>query len=122
MTPICALLVDDNGDFLDAAERLLGVTGTIAVVGRATSGREALEQVNRLHPDLVLMDWAMPGMSGLEATRHLKNRAEPPLVVLVTAHDAPRYRTAAREAGADGFVPKAEFHTQLVPLIQSLCA
>ena len=121
MAPICALLVDDNGDFLDAAERLLSVTGDVAVIGRATSAIDAFEQVNRLNPDLVLMDWSMPGMSGLEATRYLKSWTTPPLVVLVTVHDAPRYRVAAQEAGADGFVPKSEVHTQLVALLRRLC-
>lgn len=122
MEPICTLLVDDNGDFLDAAERLLSLIGNIAVIGRATSGSEALEQVGRLKPDLVLMDWAMPGMSGLETTRHLKSGAMPPRVVLVTAHDAPRYRMAAQEAGADGFVHKVDFQEQFLLLFRELFA
>ena len=120
MRPICTLLVDDNSDFLDAAARLLDDIENVAVVGRAASGAEALEQAARLRPDLVLMDWAMPGMNGLEAMRHLKSFEQPPLVVLVTLHDAPPYRAAACEAGADGFVHKAEFHAQVPSLIQEL--
>ena len=120
MDPICTLLVDDNGDFLDAAERLLSLMENIMVIGRATSGAEALEQVRRLKPDLVLMDWSMPGMSGLEATRHLKSGSKAPCIFMVTVHDAPRYRTAAEEAGADGFLPKVHFQEHFSLLMKQL--
>src|SRR5262249_59931152 len=66
------LLVDDNHDFLASVERFLSVEPGIAVVGRAASGREALDQVGRLRPEVVVMDLSMPEMDGLEATQRLK--------------------------------------------------
>ena len=73
-----------------------------------------------LQPDLVVMDWAMPRMNGLEATRHLKNQSNPPCVVMVTVHSALPYQNAAHAAGADGFLNKNDIEEQLPVLIQSL--
>jgi NarL family two-component system response regulator LiaR len=120
LTPLRILLVDDNVQFLDVAARTLAAVPAIEVVGRALSGREALEQVSQLQPDLVLMDVAMPNMNGLEATRHIKARPDAPRVVMLTLHDAPEYRAAAAAVGADDFVSKAEFHARVLPLIHAL--
>src|SRR5262249_56452557 len=81
----------------------------VEVVGRALDGYQAMEEVARLSPDLVLMDIAMPGLSGLEVTRRLKTWTSGPLVVLLTLYDTPEYRAAAVAVGADGFVSKADF-------------
>jgi len=120
LTPLRILLVDDNAQFLEVAARTLATVPAIEVVGRALSGREALEQVSQLQPDLVLMDVAMPNMNGLEATRHIKARPDAPRVVMLTLHDAPEYRAAAAAVGADDFVSKAEFHARVLPLIHAL--
>jgi DNA-binding NarL/FixJ family response regulator len=98
----------------------LALQPSLQVVGCAVSGAEALEQIPRLAPQLVLMDWVMPEMSGLEATRLIKTQKNPPQVVILTLHDIPHYRRAAQSAGADGFINKAEWSTQLMPLIQQL--
>ena len=119
--PVRILLVDDNPTFLTAAERLLtSRPSSFAVVGRACSGEEALERVVALQPDLVLMDVAMPGLNGLEATRRIKAEPDPPRVIVLTLHDGAVYRDAARNAGADGFVSKARLDQALVPLARSL--
>jgi DNA-binding NarL/FixJ family response regulator len=112
--------VDDNPTFLDAATHALAVDPRIEVVGTARSGSEGVALVAQTQPDLVLMDVAMPGMSGLEATRLIKTRPDAPRVVVLTSHDIQHYRTAARAAGADSFVSKAEFDAELLPLIDSL--
>jgi hypothetical protein len=59
-------------------------------------------------------------MDGLEATQHIKARANAPLVIILTFYDTPKYRQAAHQAGADGFVPKADFGEKLLPLILTL--
>jgi two-component system response regulator DegU len=120
MLPFYTLLVDDSPDFLQSASRFLAKQPQIDIIGQATSGREALEQVARLRPHLVLMDLSMPEMSGLEATRHLKSQPNAPLVVILTLHDTPEYRAAAEAVQADGFVAKSEFGVKLLPLIESL--
>ena len=116
------LVVDDHAAFMDELAHLLAENRETDVVGRAACGEDALEQINRLRPDLVLMDLAMPGMGGLEATRRLKNNTGTgaPRVIVLSLHEHPMYRTAALDAGASGFVPKSKLGTALLPMIHSL--
>jgi DNA-binding NarL/FixJ family response regulator len=120
MLPVRVLLVDDSPEFLRAASLFLSADPEVAIVGTARSGQDALYQVEKVHPDLVLMDLAMPGMGGLEATRRIKARPGAPGVVIITLLDNPEYRAAAKSVGADGFVAKSAFATQLLSTIQSL--
>jgi len=117
---IRTLVVDDHAAFLDELEHLLAENPETDVVGRAISGEEALEQTTALRPDLVLMDLAMPGMGGLEATRRLKAESGAPRVIMLSLHEHPMYRTAALNAGANGFVQKSKLGTTLLPMIYSL--
>jgi DNA-binding NarL/FixJ family response regulator len=119
-SPIRVLAVDDSPDFLKVVVRLLSTAPAIQIVGQACSGYDALEKVAALHPDLVLMDVAMPEMNGLEATRSIKARPGAPRVIILTLHDNAEYRTAAKAAGADAFVAKWELNTALLPLIYKL--
>ena len=121
MLSISTLLVDDNTSFLDSATRFLEADEQVKIVGRAASGVEAIEQIARLRPDVVVMDVAMPGMSGLDAARRIKSSPHAPLVVISTMHDHPEIRSAATSAQADGFVPKTRLCDELVPLLKSLC-
>ncbi len=114
------MIVDDNFEFLRSAARFLATDPRILVVGLALSGSEALLQVTRLRPDLVLMDIAMPQINGLEVTRSLKSRFNAPHIVILTHYDTIDYRNAAAAAGADGFIPKSEFGAEVLPLIHSL--
>ncbi len=118
--PVRTLMVDDHAMFLDELAHLLAETSETDVVGRAASGEDALEQVARLHPDLVLMDLTMPGMGGLEATRRLKSDVGAPRVIVLSLHEDPMYRRAALEVGANGFVTKSKLGTALMPMIHSL--
>ncbi len=120
MTLVRTLLVDDSAEFLGAATRFLATDPQIKVVGHALSAREAIDEVTRLQPDLVLMDVAMPEMNGFMATRQIKGRPNPPRVIVLTLYDNDEYRAQAQAAGADGFVAKSEFGTQLLPLIHAL--
>ncbi len=116
------LLVDDSPTFLCAVTRALALDPRIDIVGKATSGHEALDLVPLVQPDLVLMDVALPGMNGFEVTRRIKAQPNPPQVIVLTSHDLAHYRTAAEAAGADSFVSKADFGTQLLPLIDNVLA
>ena len=120
MSLVRTLLVDDSPEFLGAAARFLATDPEIEIVGYALSARQAIEEVTRLHPDLVLMDVAMPEMNGFVATRQIKERPNPPRVIVLTLYDNDEYRAQAQAAGADGFVAKSEFGTQLLPLIHTL--
>lgn len=115
------LLVDDSPVVLHSITQLLRPESQLEVIGKAASGETAIAQVQQLSPDLVVMDLAMPEMNGLEATRHLKRQPVPPKVILLTLYDNSEYSTAARLAGADGFITKSEAGAALLPLIYKLC-
>jgi DNA-binding NarL/FixJ family response regulator len=116
---IRVLLVDDHPAFLTMIEAELAALRQLTIVGYAQSGQEALEQVRRLQPDLVLLDIAMPDMNGLEVARRIKAQALPVVVVMVSLHDTPSYRSASASL-ADGFVPKDALDVHLAPLIARL--
>jgi DNA-binding NarL/FixJ family response regulator len=120
MQSLRVLLVDDNQAFLDLASRELAADTRVQIMGQVQSAEDALAQMRRAQPDLVLLDIGLPRMNGLEATRQIKARLDAPRVVLVTIHDSPDYRAAGMAAGADGFIVKEEFDIQISPLIQAL--
>jgi CheY-like chemotaxis protein len=116
------LLVDDNPEFLKAAERILSLVPHLEVVGRASSGEEAVEQTKALRPGLVLINWSLPGMNGLEATRRISAQPNPPKVLILSLQDYPEYRLAAKEAGAEGLLSMSEFGQKIPSLIDYLTA
>lgn len=120
MKPMRVLLVDDSEDFLNSVARFLQDRPRIEIAGKVLSGQEALDQTRTLKPDLVLMDLMMPKMNGLEATRLLKQLANPPVVVVVSLHDDPSFVSAVQEAGADAFLRKRAFSKLLLPLLEKL--
>src|SRR5438067_13717027 len=102
MSAIRVFLVDDSPEFVQFTKDLLAELTEFQVVGSAHSAEDALASIEQLRPDLVLMDWTMEGMSGLEATRRLKSRPLAPRGVLVTGSGTPEYRRAAPPAPAAG--------------------
>jgi DNA-binding NarL/FixJ family response regulator len=120
MSPIRILLVDDNPEFLDVAAYFLSTEPQLEIVGRALSGHEALSKISQLQPDLVFLDLAMPNMNGLEVTRKLKGQSDLPRIIILTLHDSQEYRNLAEAMGADGFITKSDFGTELLPLIHTL--
>lgn len=98
------LIVDDEALARARMRGLLGELGDVEVVGEAAHGREALEQVQALQPELLLLDIQMPGMDGLEVARHVAGFEHPPAVVFCTAYD--EHALAAFEANAVDYVVK----------------
>ena len=98
------LLVDDDPLVRSALSLMLGGQADQEIVGEAADGREGVELAQRLRPDVVLMDVRMPGMSGLEATRVLHSRPDPPRVIVLTTFDADASVLRALRAGASGFL------------------
>jgi CheY-like chemotaxis protein len=114
------LVVDDSLAVLDLVSELIESLPFARVVGKAVSGSEAIKLVGELHPHAVVMDLAMPGLNGLEATRSLRARPDAPAVVLMSAYEQEFYDEAARDAGATAFCPKSELFTLLPVLLRSL--
>jgi len=101
------LIVDDHSAFRKSARHLLEAEG-FAVVGEAEDGRSALEQVEKLAPDLVLLDIQLPDIDGFEVAEELRRRGDRAKIVLTSSRDAGDYGARIAESGARGFVPKGE--------------
>lgn len=114
------LLVAGNDAFLDGLANWLARDARFEVVGRAHTGSQALERLEALRVDVVLMDVTLPDVSGFEIVRRVKSRADAPLVVLLSFHDNRAARLEAWAAGADGFVAKSETTERLTPLLEDL--
>jgi DNA-binding NarL/FixJ family response regulator len=114
------MVADDNPVMLRSVVRLLATIPGIRVIGEVQSGRDLLIGVAELDPDLVLVDLTMPGIDGLEATRRLAAQPRTPVIIMITVHDLPEYRDAARSAGAHDFLAKSELSWRLEPAIRRL--
>jgi DNA-binding NarL/FixJ family response regulator len=97
--PIRVLIVDDQKPFQEAAHALVDATPGFEWIGVASCGEEGVEQVERLRPDLVLMDVRMPGIGGMEAARRMALRGLPATVILISADPDEPASFAGNEAG-----------------------
>jgi DNA-binding NarL/FixJ family response regulator len=100
------LLVDDSPLVLKELSLFLKRYEIFEVVGTAVNGRQALQSVLALEPNLIFMDVDIPYLNGIEATRLIKQFNNPPMVIVVTSDDSPTCREAAKIAGANGFISK----------------
>lgn len=116
-TTIRVLLVDDSVRFLDSLVGFLSVHDEVQVVGRANSASEAAHIAQETMPDLILMDYSMPGSDGLEATRRIKAVNNPPKVIILTMHESEALREASAAAGAEALVSKHAVSRELLPAI-----
>ena len=119
-TPMRVIIVDDHPSFLTAVAAMLVLIPDIQIVGRAAGGREALALAAEMKPDLVLVDFSMPDMTGAAVAKSLKASVNPPKVVVMSFNADPECRDIALQAGADAFVSKTGVHKELVPLLRYL--
>ena len=103
---IRVLLADDSPLQREGWRLVLGTQPDIEVVGEAGDGAEAVALVERLRPDVVLMDIRMPVMDGIEATRRINQRTPSTAVLVLTTYDLDEYVFTALQAGASGFLLK----------------
>ena len=108
------LVVDDQAPFRLAATAVLRRVAEFDLAGEASSGREAIEMVDRLHPELVLMDINMPQMSGIEATRQILSAHPETVVILCSTYDRRDLPAEAGVSGAVGYVNKEHLGADLL--------
>ncbi len=116
---IKVLLVDDHTILREGIRLLLGREGDVEIVGEAEDGIQAMELVEGLHPDVVIMDISMERMGGLEATKEITQTFPGIRVVILTMHDNEEYLVGALKAGASGYVLKEAAATDLANAIRT---
>lgn len=115
--PVRVLLVEDNQVFREALELLLGFRRDVAVVGSVDDGNEAVRAARALAPDVVVMDYRMPGLDGVEAAAAIAEAAPRAAVVCLTADATPREVEALLAAGAVDCLTKDSELAQIVDAI-----
>jgi two-component system NarL family response regulator len=113
------LLVDDHQMVREGLRGILEKEGSLSVVGEAGSGREAIELARRCRPDVVVMDVAMSDMNGIEATRQIRDLVPGARVVALSSHSDRRYVKAILDAGANGYVLKANAYDELLRAVDA---
>ena len=113
-TEVRVLTVDDQVVFRRAAHDVIAATPGFESVGDAETGEEALDAVERLHPELVLLDVRMPGMGGIEAARRITASHPETVVVLISIEDSAEFAEDAQASGAATLVRKQDFGPALL--------
>ena len=114
------LIADDNELVRSGVVRLLASKQTWEVCGEATDGESAILKARELLPDVILLDISMPGISGLEAARLLRQQVPGVKILLISQHDPAQFLAGALEAGAHACLDKSRLGVDLLPAIETL--
>jgi DNA-binding NarL/FixJ family response regulator len=112
------LLVDDHAVVREGLRSLLGSDGRFEIVGEAADGPTALSAVDRLHPDVVVMDVSLPGINGAQVTRRLKETQPDVRTLALTVHEEGGYLRSLMDAGASGYVLKRSAASELLRAVE----
>lgn len=116
------LLVDDHTVVLDGLSALLGTVQDIKVIGTASTGREAVRQVKKLNPDVVLMDIAMPELNGIEATFQIMESCPSTKVIILSMYETTEHIFRVLKAGARGYLLKESAGKEVITAIREVNA
>jgi two-component system response regulator NreC len=116
------VLADDHTILREGLRALLSADPNFDIVGEAKDGREAVRCVEKLEPNLLLMDLSMPRMSGMDAISEIKKRYSDTKIIALTVHKTEEYLLTALQAGVDGYVLKDATHDELVLAIHNVMA
>lgn len=116
---ISVLLVDDHPVVIEGLRKLLEAAGDIDVTGTANDASQAIERAKTLRPDVILLDLRMPGATGIQATRRLREQEFAGAIILLTSYGDQAYVRQALEAGADGYLLKSTPSDELIHSIRS---
>jgi DNA-binding NarL/FixJ family response regulator len=117
---VTVLLVDDHAVVREGYRRLLEKRGDIVVIGEAANATEAYDQFCSLSPQIVVMDIALPGISGIEAMRRMLTRAPATRVLIFSMYEDAIFANRALQAGACGYVTKASAPNVLVEAVHAI--
>jgi len=119
---ITVLLVDDHSLVRRGFRRILEDEADMEVVGEAGNGEDSIKLTKELHPQVVVMDCALPGMNGLEATRHIIRDSPDTAVLMLSMHTESTWVRQAIDAGAKGYVLKNAMDLELGAAIRKVAA
>ncbi len=117
---IRVLLADDHAIVRAGLKEILADTGDIAVAGEATNGQEVMERVRGQDYDVAVLDMSMPGRSGIELIKQVKDEKPRLRILILTMHSEEQYAVRALKAGASGFLTKEAAADQLVAAIRKI--
>ncbi len=112
------LLADDHTILRAGLRMMLNAQSDFEVIGEAQDGRQAIQEAQRLQPDVILMDITMPDMNGIEATRQIKKLLPETKVLILTMHEHDEYVFQALRAGASGYMLKEAADTDLISALR----
>lgn len=118
--PIKILLVDDHAVVRDGIRARLERSSDFEVVGEAVNGREAIQKVDELMPDVVLMDISMPVMNGMDAARQLRDNYPDMKVIILTMHEHKEYIQGVIRCGAQGYIIKDVTAQEMISAIKTV--
>ena len=120
--PLRILIADDHAVVRSGLKTILGGQEGWQVVGEATSGADALALAIQLQPDVAVLDINMPGMSGLDALKAIRERMPSTRVVILTLHYSKEWIQEIRRAGGKGYVTKSDADRDLVAAVAAVAA
>ncbi len=119
---ITVLIADDHAVVRDGLQLALSGSDDIRVIGDAANGREAVRLVDKLHPDVVVLDIAMPELNGIDAIPELRQASPSVQIVMLSMHSNPEYALRALEAGALGYVLKESAAREVADAVRTVHA
>jgi DNA-binding NarL/FixJ family response regulator len=114
------LLVDDHELVRRGIRTLLDNQPDFEVCAEAADGRLAVQLAETLHPDVVVMDLAMPGLNGIEATRQIRRGGQNPKILALSLHESEHFAAEVLQAGAQGYVFKSDAAQEVVAAVKAL--
>ena len=117
---IRVMLVDDHTMMREGLRALLVASSGIDVVGEVSDGRKALERIEELRPDVVVMDIAMPGLNGIDAAAEIRKRCPTARIVILSMHSSSEHLYRAFAAGAAGYVLKSSAGAEVIQAVHAV--
>jgi DNA-binding NarL/FixJ family response regulator len=120
MATVKVVIADDHQGFRKALKGLIECWDGFLVVAEAGTGAEAVEQVKKHSPDIAIIDFNMPEMDGLEATREICSSCPDVPVIVISLYNPVHLADNVRESGAASYIPKSEIHARLFEVVNTV--